>query len=579
LKEFEIPKNEPFVIAEIANAHNGSTKELENLVDKVIQTKTDGIKFQFFKAKDLLVESHPEFQIFKMLEIPDLFWKKIFVKLNKTNLRIFVDIFSLERAKFANSLKADGYKIHSSDIDNTDLLELVASFQKPILLSCSGCTISEIDNAISIIQQHKNNKIVLMHGFQGFPTKLSEINLNRINSLQDRFNFPVGYMDHIDGDSEISTILPLLAIGKGAFVIEKHITLDRSLKQEDYQSSLNPDEFKYMVDMIRKSFDTLGNDSFDLTGCELKYRQNMKKKIIARKTIAKNSIITKSDITFSRSDEATDILPKDLVIGGRVKNSIKKNEVLTRKNTLLRNKIAAVIACRIESTRLYGKPLQLVGGKPILEHIVDQLRNCKLIDTIVLAISDRKRNEKFVEFANQHGLKYVLGDDIDVLQRLIMGAEFVNANTVVRVTSEDPIKYWKGIDDAIKQHTSLKADYTECISKLPEGTGFEIIQLDALKKSHKDGHKKHKSELVTLFINENRRKFKINSFDVPKQLQKSDVRLTVDNPEDLFFVRKLWENNPNSRKIPTILQVLELLDNVPEINKYHKKAKTASIHS
>jgi len=76
----------------------------------------------------------------------------------------------------------------------------------------------------------------------------------------------------------------------------------------------------------------------------------------------------------------------------------------------------------------------------------------------------------------------------------------------------------------------------------------------------------------------------IEVFDSNKSLlkkvgKKFNVRLTVDNPEDLFFVRKLWENNPNSRKIPTILQVLELLDNVPEINKYHKKAKTASIHS
>lgn len=572
MKKFELPKNRPFVIAEISNAHNGSKNELEQLVEEIIKIKSDAIKFQFFKAKELLVPNHPEFKIYKNLEFPDSFWKKIFKKLEYKNIKIFVDVFSLERAKFAESLNVDGYKIHSSDIENFELLNYVSSLQKPILLSCSGCTLNEIENAISIIKK-QNKKIVLMHGFQGFPTKLSEINLNRLNTLHDKFNLPIGFMDHVDGGLEISSILPLLALAKGAFIIEKHITLNRNLKGEDYESSLNPDEFKKMILNIKKLFSSLGTSKFILDTSELEYRYKMKKKVVTKKKLKKNSVIKKNDIRFNRTPKKTQIVSFDKIIGSRTKICLEKNSILNEKTIFLRNKVVAVIACRVDSTRLYAKPLQLIGEKFILELMIEQLKKCKLIDEIVLAISDKKGNEKFIEFSIKNNIKYVQGSDIDVLQRIISGAEYVNSNILLRVTSEDPIKYWQGIDKAIQQHIESDTDYTECISSLPEGTGFEIINLDALKKSHKYGRKQHKSEFVTSFINENPKKFKISSFPVPAHLQFPNIRLTVDNPEDLILIRNIWKIFPKAR-IPTLKETLNLINNNKLIQNYHQQAKS-----
>ncbi|MCH7759476.1 N-acetylneuraminate synthase family protein, partial [Patescibacteria group bacterium] len=172
----------------------------------------------------------------------------------------------------------DGFKIHSSDITNEELLKFIEKTKKPILLSCAGSNLNEINNAIEILKKSsKGTNITLMHGFQCFPTHINDINLQRMKSFQDFFGLDVGYSDHVSGDSPLASYLPLIALGLGAVVIEKHITSDRSLKETDYQSALNPDEFFNFVSIIRKSFKSLGSKSFDMPTSESKYRHLVKK--------------------------------------------------------------------------------------------------------------------------------------------------------------------------------------------------------------------------------------------------------------------------------------------------------------
>ena len=104
-----------------------------------------------------------------------------------------------------------------------------------------------------------------MHGFQGYPTELEDINLKRITGLRERYSLPVGIMDHVAGDSEMALILPLLGIGTGVTVVEKHLTLERSKKGLDYYSALNPDEFTKLVSLIRMTEISLGSRNFILS--------------------------------------------------------------------------------------------------------------------------------------------------------------------------------------------------------------------------------------------------------------------------------------------------------------------------
>lgn len=233
-----------------------------------------------------------------------------------------------------------------------------------------------------------------------------------------------------------------------------------------------------------------------------------------------------------------------------------------------RKKVSCVLTCRINSSRLFGKPLQLVGDYTILELLVNQIRRSKMIDDIVLAISNRKGNEIFVEFAAKLGLKFVFADEDDVLKRLIYGAKYVNADIVFRVTPENPFIYWEGIDDAITKHIKGHFDFS-LVTPLPLGSGFEIINQDALEISYKKGKDKHRVG-PDLYITENKTKFKINILRPPKEIQRNDLRLTVDTPQDLMLVRMIYKAIGNEDKPIKLISIIKLLDKNPcwlEINK------------
>lgn len=227
-------------------------------------------------------------------------------------------------------------------------------------------------------------------------------------------------------------------------------------------------------------------------------------------------------------------------------------------------KIIATLACRNNSRRLYGKPLQLLEEHTVVEYIINNLKRRPEIAGIVLAISESKGNEAFVDIAEKHNLKYVIGNDRDVLKRLITACELEGGDVVYRVTSESPFGFLEGLPQAIESHKENKADYT-LHSKLPDGVMFELIELSALKKSHEEGEYKHRSELVTLYINENPDKFKINVIDLDESYHRPDYRLTIDFPEDLIFCRKIIRHFGGDDHYIPYKDLIQFLDENPEL--------------
>jgi spore coat polysaccharide biosynthesis protein SpsF len=203
--------------------------------------------------------------------------------------------------------------------------------------------------------------------------------------------------------------------------------------------------------------------------------------------------------------------------------------------------------------------------------LLSQLARSKLIDEIVLAISEDPANEVFVQFAKQHGLKYIRGDEVNVLHRLILAAEHVGADTVVRVTSECPFVYWQVIDDTIKQHDERKSDLTYP-GNLPLGTHFEVISVQALKKANALGEKRHRSELVVSYIKDHPKEFEIQVLGVKEKLRRPEIRLTVDYPEDLILVRKIVSTLMKDDDPPQMERIIEAIDQDPEIKDLHHKA-------
>jgi len=235
-------------------------------------------------------------------------------------------------------------------------------------------------------------------------------------------------------------------------------------------------------------------------------------------------------------------------------------------------RLTAALACRVQGSRLYGKPLQrlqIAGGVTILDHIIQLIKTLPPVQAIVLGIADGAANEPFKDAARRHAIDWIVGDERDVLRRLIECGERASATDVFRVTTECPFFYFEAVEGAWAQHREKGNDVTT-IDGLPEGGHFEIYTMDALRRSHREGTAKHRSEFCSLYIREHRDRFKVDVLPVPPELDRLDLRLTVDQPEDLILCRRVYaEFAAKAPRIP-LRDIVAFLDAHPELHELVK---------
>ena len=232
-------------------------------------------------------------------------------------------------------------------------------------------------------------------------------------------------------------------------------------------------------------------------------------------------------------------------------------------------KLVAALACRNHGSRLYGKPLQnldIERGVTILDNIIACLSSFNCIDSIVLGIAEGNDNLNFVDYAKTNNLGYVVGDEIDVLSRLIQCGDLAGATDIFRTTSESPFPYFDMIESMWAKHCNNNNNAT-FLDDIIDGCGFEIIKLNALKESHDKGDIKHRSELCTLFIREHEDDFQIQRLYPPEELNRKDLRFTVDYPEDLIVCRAVYEKFKENVPIIPLLAAVRFIDS----NEFLKK--------
>ncbi len=368
----------------------------------------------------------------------------------------------------------------------------------------------------------------------------------------------------MDGALGEAVLLPALAAAAGADVLEVHLTVDRAAQGSDHQSSLDPEPFAAMVARVRALEPSLGPRSLDLSEEELKYRQVHKKWLVTTRPLEAGAIVVADAIALKRTDARLPghaVQARD-VVGRQTTRAVPADSALGSSD--LRTKVVATLACRSESSRLYGKPLQPVGDRPIIQHLIDRLRRVRAIDEIVLAISEGPSVGVFTDYAEREGLAYVVGPEKDVLGRLILAADHVGADIVVRATTENPYVYWENLERLIHDHIEQGADLT-VTEHLPFGAFLEVISVEALRRAHRHGEDRHRSELCTLFIAENPGLFKIRRIPAPPEVDAPDLRLTVDDPQDLVVVRTLWNALHREGHLITIPEIVQFLREHPEV--------------
>jgi spore coat polysaccharide biosynthesis protein SpsF len=230
-------------------------------------------------------------------------------------------------------------------------------------------------------------------------------------------------------------------------------------------------------------------------------------------------------------------------------------------------KLVASLACRINGSRLYGKPLQLLdiqAGLSVLDHMITMLGTEPSIAAIVLGVSEGTANQVFHDLAASRGLQSIRGDERDVLSRLIKCAEAAGGTDVFRVTTESPFTYVEAIAAAWERHVRNGNDVT-VTDGLPDGSNFEIFTLESLQRSHAKGDERHRSELCSLYIREHRDEFKVEIVETPAHLQRGDLRLTIDYPEDLIVCRGVYDALKSFAPRLPLDRIVEVLDAQPRL--------------
>ncbi len=309
------------LITEVANSHQGSVIILKEIIKKFYKAGAKSIKFQIYFAEDFLTKNHQRYLHFKKQSFTKNEWGEIIKFTKKIGYKnIYADILGLKAFKVAKSLQLDGYKIHSTDLNNDSLLKRISLENKKTFLSVGGAKLFEINHALSYFKGN-TNKPILMHGFQSYPTKVEDTNLNRLNFLKRNYgeNCEYGYQDHIAGNSKYSLYMSLVSIGYGIKYLERHVTINRKKKGIDYYSSIEPNEFKKLNKILISTNKGIENNKNLVSESENFYRKSTKKFWITKRDIKKNSIIKPSDVEFKR-------------INNQSQEPLMLNEIVKKKN-------------------------------------------------------------------------------------------------------------------------------------------------------------------------------------------------------------------------------------------------------
>ncbi len=298
--------NLPYIVAEIASAHEGDPALARRLFELAAGTGADAVKFQIFRRDALISRFHPKFESFGQIEIAAETWREILAEYRGASVAIWVEAFdepSLDLAEGSGSVS--GYKLPTSDIANLRFLAAAAHTGKPLHLAVGGATDAEIAAALGVISPLTQARVTLMHGFQSYPTRIEDMKLARLPALKQRFGLPVGFADHTDASArEQARTLPAMALAAGAEVIEKHVTDDRSRKGRDHFSALEPAEFADFTRFLRLVGTSLGDGGDALSPAETKYRYEMKRQAVAAGSLPRDHHLTAKDAVFKRTNRA-----------------------------------------------------------------------------------------------------------------------------------------------------------------------------------------------------------------------------------------------------------------------------------
>jgi len=340
----EIGKN--FIVSEEEESVDKYIRTAKGLIDAAISAGAHAVKFQTHEIEDEQYNTHITSPHFPLQDrytwvkrnneaTPNLFWENIFNYGREKGIYLFSTPMSRKAAIKLSKFEPPFWKVGSGDVLDFVLLDYLVSTKKPIIISTGMVSFNELDKVVSYITG-KNVELAILYCVSHYPADPETFNLSTIEHMRDRYpNCIIGFSDHSVGDHSI----PNAAVCRGAKIIEKHFSFDRSLWGSDHKVSLTPREFKDMVNLIN-SVDKEKNDLEDayygvkdkeLDGAKNHFRSYFQKALVAGKELYEGKQIEMADLFAMRPYSVLNGIPSHeahSVVGKRVKRKLKKYDIL-----------------------------------------------------------------------------------------------------------------------------------------------------------------------------------------------------------------------------------------------------------
>lgn len=333
--------NEPFIIAETAFSHEGSKEYLLNSIDGISNLNNVCIKLQILIDKDgfLSVDNGIYEDIDKWILTKEE-WIEVIKYAGNKGVEVIVAVIDDKALDIVIELNdiISGVEIHPSCIPDYKLVSharlICEKYDLMFVLGISGFRFMEIEYLMSsILTGYDNSRLLLMYGFQNYPTSVSSIRMDRIDMLKDKFNVNIGYADHTEFNNVLKENIISMAYGRGINIFEVHYVNEIGVERLDYITAVDSKKIGELIGNLRLLKESIGNDSEDMSEEEVIYSKKFRKIPLYNDDFSKGHVLNSEDISYKRSNNSSDLQIHELpsLTGKKLKENVLKNKSISLK--------------------------------------------------------------------------------------------------------------------------------------------------------------------------------------------------------------------------------------------------------
>ncbi|MBK9080668.1 MAG: N-acetylneuraminate synthase family protein [Rhizobiales bacterium] len=563
----------PLLVYEVANVHGGDPAVVTALIDALapLAYPRRAMKFHPIAADALALKDFSHHALYEKLGFDDATWARLIEDAANRIGAVFLEMADANCARVfsANKAKIAGVKFQASMVDNSEVLGLFAAAQGEdpvdVVVNVSGYDLAELEVVVARMARIPARRRFLQIGFQGYPTALSDTQLNKLAIVRARFpDYGLAFADHVEGSSPMARRVPVIAAAMGCEMIEKHVCLSRAATQYDGWSALEPAELVELQGELAQ-IPTMFGESF-VARAEHDYLVKGMVVPIAAEDHASGRFVTTRSVIFRRTAQTGmtfDALTKAQANERMILAEPAPKGTTIRRAQLRKARVAAIVACRLKSSRLPRKALLPIGGVASVERCLEGALRVPGVDFVALATSTHPDDAALADYTLGGKAIFHRGDPDDVLRRYLDVCDAQDVDVVVRITSDCPTPSSEVLGALLEAHFAAGADLTRA-RREAIGSSGQIITVEAMRRVLKLMGGAPHSEYMNLYFENNPEHFNINIVDLPEHLIR-DYRLTLDYPEDLEMFEALFAELKRRGQQADLQNVFKILDERPEI--------------